>query len=192
MNNVIQTFTGKAFDPMNPDSDLIAIKDIAHALSNTCRFSGHCKSFYSVAEHSVRVALLMQDQAHEVVLAALLHDASEAYLNDIPTPIKERIPNYQKAEKELQRRIFLKFCGDDKCMTPPIKRADLVLLATEKRDLMVRVEWQWAELPAPLSYRIEPWRPHIAERNFLWLYDALLGKKTFDHIAEFNINAMIK
>ena len=88
------TYTGKEFYPLDPNPADIDIKDIAHALSNCCRFAGHIKSFYSVAQHSVIVSELCEP---ENALAGLLHDASEAYLSDIARPVKytEQMEGYR-------------------------------------------------------------------------------------------------
>src|SRR6266496_1501995 len=83
----IMTYSGELITPLNPDPDDIQIEDIAHALSNQCRFSGHCKQFYSVAEHSCRVSDLC---SYEHQLGGLLHDGTEAYLSDIARPIKQQ------------------------------------------------------------------------------------------------------
>src|SRR4051812_44303587 len=103
---LIQTYSGKQFFPMRPIGGDIDIEDIAHALSNQCRFSGHCQRFYSVAEHSLRVAELVTPQ-HK--LWALLHDASEAYLVDLPTPIKRTLEEYRNAENRVMKAICRAF-----------------------------------------------------------------------------------
>src|SRR5690348_18006267 len=104
----IHTFTGRTFCPLDPKPEDIDIQDIAHALSCQCRFTGHSRKFYSVAEHCVRVSLLVSP---DLQLAALLHDASEAYLSDVARPIK-RLPamaEYRRTEEALQRQIYLCF-----------------------------------------------------------------------------------
>lgn len=83
----IQTFTGKKVFPLAMTAEMVCVDDIAHALSMKCRFTGHCREFYSIAEHSVRVSLLVRP---ELRLAALLHDAAEAYLPDLARPIKSQ------------------------------------------------------------------------------------------------------
>ena len=88
----ISTYTDKKFHYLNPTEEEICIEDIAHALALTCRFGGHCSKFYSVAEHSIRVSNIVPETLR---LQALLHDAHEAYLHDVPRPIKEDIPQYK-------------------------------------------------------------------------------------------------
>ena len=103
---LIRTYNGHYFDVFDPNPDQIDIEDIAHSLSLLCRFAGHIKSFYSVAEHSIWVA---EKVSKKHALAALLHDASEAYLVDIPKPIKDEIRHYLEIEKDLMSVISKKF-----------------------------------------------------------------------------------
>lgn len=107
----IVTYTGKYIDPCKPDADVINIVDIAHALGNSCRYGGHCPDFYSVAEHSCRVARLMWEDglSRELQFAGLMHDAEEAYMPDIPTPIKRQFPEYKAAGEFLRSVIWNKF-----------------------------------------------------------------------------------
>lgn len=106
----IQTYTGKKFFPLDPDPELICIEDIAHSLAMQCRYNGHTRRFYSVAQHSVILASKFF-KSHDLRFAALLHDASEAYLSDVPLPIKHlpQFTFYREAEDRLQRMIFAKF-----------------------------------------------------------------------------------
>lgn len=113
MTSSILTSTGKWFDVLKPDPSLIDIQDIAGALSKLCRFGGHCREFYSVAEHSILAAEMMRQRyANNPILIrwALLHDASEAYLVDIPRPAKRQLNEYIKIEDEIQRAVAERFC----------------------------------------------------------------------------------
>ena len=102
----MNTASGRLVDPFNLRLEDIAIEDIAHSLSMQCRFNGHCARFYSVAEHSVLVSRLVLPKNR---LWGLLHDAQEAYLGDIITPIKQQVPAIQEVEANLQLLISLKF-----------------------------------------------------------------------------------
>lgn len=110
----IRTYTRKRFDPINPDSDLIDIIDIAHALSLLCRANGHFKTFYSVGQHSINCMLEAEARGYskKVQLACLLHDASEAYLSDVTRPVKHELPKYIEIEKPLQDTIWNKWLGE--------------------------------------------------------------------------------
>jgi hypothetical protein len=112
MSSSILTSTGKWFDILKPDPSLIDLQDIAGALSKLCRFGGHCNQFYSVAEHSILASEIMR-QRNESDLAlirwALLHDASEAYVVDIPRPAKLQLAEYMKIEDAIQRAVAERF-----------------------------------------------------------------------------------
>lgn len=109
----IRTYTGIMFDPLNPDPSLVNITDIAHALSLLCRANGHFRHFYSVAQHCVNCMEEAKARGYsgKVQLAALLHDASEAYLSDVTRPVKAEIPKYLEIEKPLQDLIWEKYLG---------------------------------------------------------------------------------
>lgn len=166
----ITTYTGRSVMPLNPNPDDLDIEDIAHALSNSCRFTGHVKEFYSVAQHSYLCSTIVSD---ELALTALLHDASEAYLSDIARPIKQQ-PDFgdtykkyeQKLEKALSERFKLQYPYPDE-----IKWADNVLLRTEQRDLMPDEVEGYEVLNDP----IQPWLPEYSEIKFLTRYLELIG-----------------
>jgi len=106
MEHRLLTYSGIWLDLENPTPDMITIKDIAIGLSRESRFNGHTEKFYSVAQHSVLCSRLVPEW---VALEALLHDATEAYLKDIPTPLKDMLPEYKKIEQRLDaviRRAF--------------------------------------------------------------------------------------
>jgi len=174
----IETFTGVRFRPLSPVWANIRIEDIAHALSGEGRFSNHTRHHYCVAEHSVRVAELVASwgQPDQVVLWGLLHDASEAYLIDLPTPLKANPiigEGYKRAEKRLMRAVCKRFALPTK-EPAAVKRADAVLLATEVRDLMFHRPEHWKSLKEkPLAYRIRPWARDVAEAEFLRLFGQL-------------------
>ena len=153
--------SGHCFDLVNPEGSDFSILDIASSLSKICRFTGHVHRdrFYSVAEHSVNVSLLVPPR---FALAGLLHDAAEFILQDIASPLKRLLPDYRALEARIERVIFKKFGVDGFLvphMHPLIKEADLVMLATERRDLMPLGvggdESPWAML-AGVPLRTEP------------------------------------
>jgi uncharacterized protein len=179
----IQTVSGRRVDPLEPKVEEIEITDIAHALSNQCRFGGHCRVFYSVAQHASLVSDLMLERTRSPAdgLWALLHDAAEAYLLDLPHPLKHRSELgrlYQQAEERLQRCILERFQLPE---TPPpvLKQIDRTLLATERR-LFLSVAWHWPELDGveSLTREIRPWRPERALRELLARYERLHRQRT--------------
>lgn len=169
----ITTHTGIKFHYLKPTEDEIDIVDIAHHLSLICRFTGACSVFYSVAEHSVRVADIVPEP---LKLSALLHDAAEAYIGDISRPVK-----YSHKLNETEG-IITEVISNKYKITPSasaIKEADNILIATEARDLMPNTDC-WAELPEPLKEEIIPIDSKQAELTFLfrfWKYAGILVLK---------------
>src|ERR1017187_6756440 len=109
----IQTYTGKVFDFDDPQPEQIDILDIAHALSNLCRFGGHTRWHYSVAQHSIYVSRLCGLGALAPVwpmdaLYGLLHDAAEAYCVDVPRPIKNELTGYTEIEGRVHAAVYAK------------------------------------------------------------------------------------
>lgn len=169
----ITTYTGKKFHFLDPQPEEINIADIAHALSLTCRFGGQCKKFYSVAEHSIRTSEIVSERFK---LLALLHDASEAYMPDLPRPIKASIPEFKVMERVILVAVWKEFrvVGWFDSYDTVIKEADDTLLATEARDLMANMDG-WAELPKPLDRVIIPMSSKSAEVVFLHEFNKLMG-----------------
>lgn len=155
--------SGNFFDFLNPDASNMSIDDIASGLANEARFNGQTRQFYSVAQHSVMVSMLVPE---EHAMAGLLHDCSEAVMKDIPKPLKRLLPDYQALEAKVEGAILAQF-GLALPLHPSIKRADLVMLATEKRDLMPQHQVDDCGGAAPLDEIITPWAPALAKRAFL-------------------------
>ena len=174
----LQTYTGKAFVPADPDPELIDIRDIAIGLSRESRFNGHTQGNhpYSVAQHSV---LASQVVPHEMELWGLLHDASEAYCKDLTWSVKTLLPEYKELENKILRAVAVKF---DLPWPPPpeIKEADNRLLATEKRDLYPSEPKSWRELPEPYGFRIIPWSHNDALQQFITEFNHITGQRVSD------------
>ena len=165
----IDTWSGRKFWPLDPHPQDVAIEDIAGALSNLCRFGGHTREFYSVAQHSVLVAEVLSAEPADTRMWALLHDAAEAYLVDVPRPLKTTaaFASYREAEQRILAAIAKAF-GLPTAMPKQIDSADRLLLATESRDLMSPS--MLASCPSdvePLPARIEPWSPGKARDAFM-------------------------
>lgn len=165
MNPIILTHSGLHFNLLAPDPDLIEIEDIAHALSHLCRFTGHTRQLYSVAEHSVRVSRLVPPAYR---LEALLHDAAEAYIGDVSSPLKALLPAYRGIEHNIDQAIRARF-GLPLAQTHCVKHADLVMLATERRDLMSSDDTPWEMLQdiKPAPFQIFPTISSYARQAFL-------------------------
>ncbi|TWA89538.1 phosphohydrolase [Bradyrhizobium stylosanthis] len=167
----MQTYTGKQFWPTDPRAEDVEIRDIAHALSLMCRYNGHCLRFYSVAEHSVHIA---EAAPPELKLAALLHDASEAYLADIIRPVKPFLENYSAIENRLMLMISKRF-GFQWPMPDRLKQLDNAILADERDQIMATPPANWNLPEAPLGITLPCWSPAEAEIEFLhafWKYTA--------------------
>lgn len=171
----IQTYSGRRFNPINPNYKAIVIQDIAHSLSNICRFTGHCLGFYSVAQHSVLVSY-MCDKTD--ALYGLLHDGSEAFCQDISSPIKRQpeFESYRKVEAKLQIAICKRFGLPEK-EPPNVKSADMTLLATEARDLLPSLRPDWNLAVKPLPFKIVPLQPKEAKKLFLDRFRELISQR---------------
>jgi hypothetical protein len=176
----IQTFGGRAYWPLDPRAEEVELEDIAHALSNQCRYSGHTRTFYSVAEHSVRVMRLCGPD-RIIMAAALMHDAAEAYLVDLPRPLKHHseLGRAYMAAEAINHHVIMRRFGlpiGNPELDAIVADADNRLLATEVRDLMWRTAkkpdgspvWsKWLDGIVPLPGTIKPWPPEMARRIFL-------------------------
>lgn len=176
------TASGRRLYILDPDPEELSIEDIAQGLSRICRFGGHTREHYSVAQHSLLVSHVVPPC---YALEGLLHDASEAYLGDIIRPLKMLLPGYRQIEKRWEDVIASRFGllfasqhvgGDAKLV---VKEADLVALATERRDLMHANEFldgvaAW-ESRAALPEKIQPMPEEDARECFLDRYRELVG-----------------
>ena len=176
-NGFIETFTGKQFFFNAPTEDAIDIIDIAHSLSMQCRYSGHTKHFYSVAEHCCLLHDWYLDyhgvnyMSEKYAFECLMHDAGEAYLTDVPRPIKYCLPEYLEFEKKIEAVISKKFD-----LTHPIpdnvKLADASILMDERAQAMSDSGHDWNLNLTPLGITLQFWGPKVAEREFLKRYYA--------------------
>lgn len=163
--------SGRYFNFEDPDSCEFDIEDIAHALSNICRFTGHCKEFYSVAQHSVLVSYVVHPQ---FAFQGLLHDAPEGLIGDVSKPLKNLLPDYEEIETRVTKSVH-KRLGIPEILHPSVKLADLILLRTEQRDLMNANDhtWHYTKDLEPLSDTIIPLPPKEAKKLFLDRYKEL-------------------
>lgn len=168
----LQTFSGQHFYSMDPRTDEVHIEDIAHSLSLQCRFAGHCIRFYSVAEHSVLLAWwLYRHAGPQTALACLLHDASEAYLVDVPRPVKPFLAGYKEAESKVQAAIMERF-GLPAEMPRAVKEADDWIIGDELAN-MKPMAWHARYARTKLGVTLQYWEPSEAEAKFLAAFEAL-------------------
>lgn len=152
------------FFPLDPRPEDFNLEQIAHALSQQCRYGGHTKRFYSVAQHCVLVSLLCPTYPAE----GLMHDASEAYLGDIIKPLKVLFPLYLSAEYRMEEALAKRW-NLTHPWPPEVKHADLVMLATEKRDLIEPNDLDWGPLPEPMeTLPLAVWTSSKAKYEFMY------------------------
>lgn len=178
MEPVILTRKGY-FNLLKPTSFEYDVDDIARTLSKICRFGGRLHRFYSVASHSVYVSLCVSPQH---AMAALMHDAAEAFTGDLSSPLKALLPEYKRIEDAIQEAIFAQL-GLEYPLHPSIKHADLCVLASERRDLLTKrydfgVKWDYESDPTikPLDFPIRPLGHKQSYLIFMARYAQLLKK----------------
>lgn len=179
----IETFTGNKFYYDSIDSNELYIEDIAHALANTIRFGGHAKHAYTVAEHSVHISNLVDP---DFALWGLMHDATEAYMMDMPSPLKRFIPKYKELEDRLSNHIFDWFVSPTiKNLNPEkfldmfhrVKDADIKMLITERNQLFDNHSlWGLDDLFEPYDFKLNLWSHKQAEQEFLNRFKELTYK----------------
>ena len=170
----ITTYTGKHFDPTEPDASLFDVRDIAHALSLTCRGNGHVKTFFSVGQHCINCALEAEQRgfSNRVILACLLHDASEAYMSDVPRPFKHALPSYVEAEEKLLAMIYEKFLGSSLSEDElrQVKTIDDDLLYYDLKVLLGEPPaGDEPSLKIELDYTVQPFQK--IEKQYVELYE---------------------
>lgn len=160
----IQTHSGRQVRPMALTPEDVCIEDIAHSLSLLCRYNGHCREHYSVGRHSILVSQLV---APEHALWGLLHDGAEAYLCDIPRPLKPFLKGYEDLEEKVLKTIAQKYRLPWP-MPDAVREADARILVNEHRDCMAvtDIPWPLDALP-PYAMEILPLEPALTELVFL-------------------------
>ena len=183
IDDYITTYTGVKFYPLNPRPEDISILDIAHALSNLSRFTGHGKRHYSVAEHSIYCTHLLMKMTDDpkILMYGLFHDASEAYCNDIARPLKQNLPEYMAVEKRIQEAVYrsigLPYPTQEEYQL--VKLADDIMLINECQQLLPKdaelnlpkIEWK-KEYRVKIPNRYQ--KPKKIKRKFIDLYILIL------------------
>lgn len=166
----IELASGGRFFPLDPDSESILIEDIAHSLARNCRYNGHVPGFYSVAEHSTLMSYAItnytDEKGVELPLWALLHDATEAYLPDMPRPVKSLVSGFEEAEQRLRETVAEAF---DLEMPIPdkVEWMDDAILADEARQLMKSGGEDWYLPEEGVGIEVHGWDHMFAEAQFL-------------------------
>jgi len=153
--------SGEYFDFLNPDASVVCIEDVAHGLSQVCRFAGQTPEFYSVAQHCVHCSEIVPFQH---AYAALMHDASEAFLGDVTRPLKALLPDYRALEARVEASLMRRF-NVPYPFAPEVKEADLAMLGAEQNQVMGNADNWGNNLYADVH--ILPWPPKLAKQRFL-------------------------
>lgn len=172
----IETYTGMKFYPFSKNAIEVNILDIGHSLSHQCRFGGHCKEFYSVAQHSLLVAEILKDRGANTLiqLFGLLHDATETYMIDLPSPMKKHMPEYKKAENVLHDVIweYLELPIPTKEQWEIVKEVDVLLLQFEAKNLLSFAYWADHSVELP-NVDIKEELPSEVKKRFISRYESL-------------------
>lgn len=166
---VFLTHAGSEIDILHFRVKDVNVEEIAHSLALICRYGGHCRTFYSVAQHAVLVAKYLEEAGHpnEVVLQGLHHDDTEAYLGDVIRPLKMLLPNYQEIEEGFEVKIAKAFKLSHP-YHPAVKEADMAIFRQEVEDV------KWDEQDDPV---IVPWTWGRAKREYLKAHERLMNKR---------------
>lgn len=180
----IETYTGRAFLPRSPRVEDFSIIDIAHHLSNDCRYSGATMQFYSTAQHCCLLSDYVRKERNgspQDCLQMLMHDGAEAYLRDIPRPIKQHLPEYRKWDYTLTMAMR-SWLGLDGVPIPIWQdELDSRIIADERLQLMSDSGLDWKHDVQPLDIVIEPWTARYAEQEFLQRYSYFMKEITGRH-----------
>lgn len=172
MQPTILTAAGRYFDFTQPETAIIGIGEIAHALGHLCRFTGHTRQFYSVAEHSWHVSHLVPPGD---ALAGLLHDAPEAFIGDVSAPLKHLLPDYRAIEARVEAVVLSRF-GLPSQLPDCVKDADRTMLRVEQVHAMRAVDHDWSLGPLSPSEKLiwlRFWDPDEAAMMFLRRFEEL-------------------
>lgn len=176
MSDGIRLYSGVMFDYSSPHDCAVDIHDIAEGLSKICRFAGQCCHFYSVAQHAVNASYIVEEGFE---YDALLHDTAEAFTNDIPRPMKMRIPGFKELEASIEGAMSLRF-GFSYPLPPAVRLVDDQMLKLEKEALLLNEtqEWQILDYVGDVSHLLDRvdltcWSADIARDRFLQRYEEL-------------------
>lgn len=177
MQAQIETYNGEFFNLDPNDFSGVNIHNLAHALSGVNRFNSHTNRMYSVGEHSIHVASQLPP---ELQLIGLLHDGSEAYIQDIPSPFKQFLPDYAAMEELIQNKVYRAFGLDPEWVRgvyPAVKRIDSMMCEVEATHLLHSGGAGWAEDHGHPG--ISCLTPEYAEGLFMWAYVRITKKQYF-------------
>jgi len=171
----MDTFSGGQFYPLDPDHSEVDLRDVAQGLANTCRYGGQCQFYYPVATHSRYVSRELALEHEPIVqLYGLLHDAAEAYVTDVPRPVKGELPAFERIEREIRQSVWksLGVPQPTEKQWAAVERADDRLLRYEADELLDRFQ---PDTVPDLQYDLQPCTPPEARGAFLDRAEELIG-----------------
>ena len=169
----VETYTGRAFWPLKPDSRDVTIIDIAHHLSQQCRYAGATAWPYSTAQHCCLLADYVQEKMGGTpldCLQILMHDAAEAFLVDMPRPVKQFMPEFRKWDNAINNCIRLWLGLGDLPIPSWQDELDSRIIMDERAQVMSDSDNDWGHNLEPLGMLVSPWSSVVAEQNFLMRY----------------------
>ncbi|MCR4600933.1 MAG: HD domain-containing protein [Clostridia bacterium] len=174
---IMKTISGKIFDPLTMKPEDVLLEDIAHGLSLLCRGAGQIKFFYSVAQHSINCALEAKARgwSDRLVLLCLMHDASEAYINDIIRPVKVHLPDYRKIEDVVMDAILTRF-GLTGLTREELEKCKLIDNELMNDELIAMFTGEEERIPSIMAIKpdMEEHLPREMEKKFLEVARGLL------------------
>lgn len=174
---IIATMSGRFVDLLNLRAEDVEINDVAHALSMICRWGGHVRDAYNVAQHSVLVSEIVEERYPQYALHGLLHDATEAYVGDVVGPLKAHLPEFRRIERGVWIAIAERFDLDPK-IPREVHEADKIALATEWSQLAHKdARDKWSAGVAPLTRRLRPEAQLVSYYEFLGRFNALTSAR---------------
>jgi hypothetical protein len=173
----IETYSGIRFHPIRPSLNEFVIKDVAHALSMICRYTGHCSDFYSVAQHSVYVSMVCDEFRFE----GLMHDAVEAYISDVNTTVKMHLDDYRELEYDIMEVMAKRFGFSPPPLPDEVKNADIMVLEWEHQNLFKSgIKWSTSHLEIDdrlKKIKFKALEPREACDLFMDTYTKIIGEK---------------
>lgn len=162
----IGTFSGQQLYPLDPRPEEISVEDIAHGLANTCRYGGQCQFYYSVGTHSIYVSRELDAYGPEMQLYGLFHDAAEAYITDVPRPLKNELDGYESVEHDILDAVW-----ESLGITPPTETQWQTVMEADDQLFYYESETLLAEFDPPtvpsFSYELSPCLPREVRKQFL-------------------------
>jgi hypothetical protein len=171
----VGTFSGRRLHPLDPRPEEVTVEDVAHGLGNTCRYGGQCQFYYSVGTHSIYVSSELAEHGPAMALYGLFHDAAEAYITDVPRPLKRELDGYDRIEEDILEAVW-----DRLGVSAPTDEQWEAVMAADDRLFRYEADRLLAEFEPPsvpqLPYDIRPCEPEAVREEFRARAEGLLDR----------------